>query len=92
MVKCSTFQAVFPWHAGCFPEVGERSRRHVETSRRIFGEDIWNYSVEGSRPTLEALVGYLDEQGLTARRMRVEELFVPNIGPKYEAYLGSFYH
>ncbi len=65
---------------------------HVETSRRVFGEDIWNYSVEGSRPTLEALVGYLDEQGLSARRMRVEELFVPNIGPKYEAYLASFYH
>lgn len=46
----------------------------------------------GSRPTLEALVQYLDEHGLTARRMRVEELFVPNVQPQYEAYLESFYH
>ncbi len=64
----------------------------IEASRRIFGNEIWNYSVEGSRPTLEALVQYLDEQGLTSRRMSVEELFVPNIGPRYEAYLDSFYH
>jgi len=64
----------------------------IEASRRIFGREIWDYSVEGSRPTLEALVQYLDEQGLTARRMSVEELFVSNIRPQYEAYLESFYH
>jgi 4,5-dihydroxyphthalate decarboxylase len=51
----------------------------IETSRRIFGEDIWDYSIEGSRPTLEAFVQYLDEQRLTAHRMSVEELFVSNI-------------
>lgn len=64
----------------------------IEASRRLFGPDIWNYSVEGSRPTLEALVQYLDEQGLTRRRMNVEELFVPNLREHYQAYLRSFYH
>ena len=64
----------------------------IESSRRVFGREIWDYSVEGSRPTLEALVQYLDEQGLTARRMSVEELFAPNVRPQYEAYLESFYH
>jgi len=64
----------------------------IEASRHIFGTEIWNYSVEGSRPTLEALVQYLDEQGLTTRKMKVEELFVPNIRAHYEAYLESFYH
>ena len=64
----------------------------IEASRRIFGKEIWDYSVEGSRATLEALLRYLDEQGLTARKMSVEELFVPNIRPQYEAYLGSLYH
>jgi 4,5-dihydroxyphthalate decarboxylase len=59
----------------------------IEASRRIFGEDIWDYSIEGSRPTLEALVQYLDEQGLTRRRMKVEELFVPNIRPELVHYL-----
>jgi len=64
----------------------------IETSRRIFGKDIWAYSVDGSRPTLEALVQYLHEQGLTQRKMTVEELFVPSVREHYEAYLRSFYH
>lgn len=50
-------------------------------------EVAWDYSVEGSRPTLEALVQYLDEQRLTRRRMRVEELFVPNVDQALERYL-----
>jgi 4,5-dihydroxyphthalate decarboxylase len=59
----------------------------IETSRGIFGEDIWDYSIEGSRPTLEAFVQYLDEQGLTRRQMRVEDLFVSNVRPELMHYL-----
>jgi 4,5-dihydroxyphthalate decarboxylase len=59
----------------------------VESARRLFGAQIWDYSIEGSRPTLEALVAYLDEQQLTRRKMEVEELFVPNIGPGLLDYL-----
>lgn len=59
----------------------------VENARVIFGPQIWDYSVEGSRPTLEALVRHLDEQRLTRRKMSVEELFVANVGPGLEDYL-----
>jgi 4,5-dihydroxyphthalate decarboxylase len=59
----------------------------VEESRKIFGTQIWDFSIEGSRPTLHALVAYLDEQGLSRRRMSVEELFAPNIGPGLLEYL-----
>jgi 4,5-dihydroxyphthalate decarboxylase len=59
----------------------------VETTRRIFGPQIWDYSIEGSRTTLEALVAYVDEQQLSRRRMTVEELFVPNISPGLTDYL-----
>jgi 4,5-dihydroxyphthalate decarboxylase len=59
----------------------------IEAARDIFGPQVWDYSVEGSRPTLDALVAYLDEQQLTRRRMKVEELFVPNIGPGLADYL-----
>jgi len=59
----------------------------VEATRKIFGPQIWDYSVEGSRPTLEALVSYLDEQQLSRRRMSVEELFVPNISSGLAQYL-----
>lgn len=59
----------------------------IESTRRLFGPTIWDYSVEGSRPTLEALVAYVHEQGLTRREMAVEELFVPNIRPDMAQYL-----
>ena len=42
---------------------------------------------EGSRPTLDALLRHLDEQKLTRRPMKVEELFVPNISPGLNEYL-----
>ncbi len=59
----------------------------VEATRKIFGPQIWDYSIEGSRPTLEALVACLDEQKLSRRRMTVEELFVPNIGSGFAEYM-----
>jgi 4,5-dihydroxyphthalate decarboxylase len=61
----------------------------VEQTRKIFGPQIWDYSIEGSRPTLEALVTHLDEQRLTRRKMQVEELFAPNISPGLAEYLHS---
>ena len=56
-------------------------------SSKIFGREIWDYSIEGSRPTLDALVRHLDDQKLTRRKMSVEELFVPNIAPGLAEYL-----
>jgi 4,5-dihydroxyphthalate decarboxylase len=61
--------------------------QETEATSEIFGPQIWDYSIEGSLPTLEALVTYLDEQQLSRRRMRVDELFVPNIGPGLADYL-----
>ena len=55
----------------------------LESAREV----KWDYSLECSRPTLEALVQYLDEQQLTRRRMTVEELFAPNISPALAGYL-----
>jgi 4,5-dihydroxyphthalate decarboxylase len=54
-----------------------------EKSREV----AWDYSIEGSRPTLEALVRYLDEQKLSRRPMKVEELFAPNVSPGLTDYL-----
>jgi 4,5-dihydroxyphthalate decarboxylase len=55
----------------------------IERSREI----PWDYSIEGSRPTLDALVQYLDEQQLTRRRVDVAELFAANIAPGLDQYL-----
>jgi 4,5-dihydroxyphthalate decarboxylase len=61
--------------------------QEVEATREIFGPQMWDYSIDGSLPTLNALVTYLDEQKLSRRRMAVDELFVPNIGPGLADYL-----
>ena len=59
----------------------------VEGTRGLFGPQIWDYSIEGSLPTLDALLAYLDEQKLSKRRMSVDELFVPNISSGLAEYL-----
>ncbi len=43
----------------------------------VFGGDPWPYGVEANRPTLSALVLYLEEQGVIAKAPRVDDLFVP---------------
>jgi 4,5-dihydroxyphthalate decarboxylase len=55
----------------------------IERSREV----VWDYSIEGSRPTLDALVRYLDEQKLTRRPMNVDELFAPNVSQGLQDYL-----
>lgn len=40
-----------------------------------FGPDPYPYGIEESRPTLEAFCRYSHEQGVTHRRMTIEELF-----------------
>jgi 4,5-dihydroxyphthalate decarboxylase len=52
----------------------------VEEIDELFGGDCWPYGVEPNRPTLEALVGYMAEQGLIPEPIPVEKLFVPTFG------------
>lgn len=55
----------------------------VERARRLLGADFWPYGLEPNRPTLEVFLRYMHEQGLTARRLRPEELFVPETLQSY---------
>jgi 4,5-dihydroxyphthalate decarboxylase len=50
---------------------------HVEEARALLGEDWWPYGVEPNRHVLETFVRYHHEQGLSKRRLKVEELFAP---------------
>ncbi|MFZ0606445.1 MAG: 4,5-dihydroxyphthalate decarboxylase [Xanthobacteraceae bacterium] len=52
----------------------------VEEIDELFGGDCWPYGIEPNRPTLEALVGYMAEQGLIPEPIAVEKLFVPTFG------------
>lgn len=50
---------------------------YVEETRSIMGEDWWPYGIGRNRETIEAMCEYSFEQGLSARRMTIEELFAP---------------
>jgi 4,5-dihydroxyphthalate decarboxylase len=47
----------------------------AQRTRQIMGEDWWPYGIEKNRETIEALCEYSFEQGLSERRMTIEELF-----------------
>ncbi len=48
-----------------------------EEERSLLGPDPWPYSVDGNRIALETLLDYAFEQGLTERRLNIEEMFTP---------------
>lgn len=50
----------------------------VEDARRLMGEDFWPYGVESNRTAIETLARYSHHQGLAARQVSVDELFVPS--------------
>jgi len=53
---------------------------HIEEIDDVFGGDPWPYGIEANRPTLEALVQYLVDQGLIAAPLPIEQLFAPIYG------------
>lgn len=50
-------------------------REYLAMTREIFGDDPFPYGLKANRPMLEVLIEYSHEQGLTSRKMKVEELF-----------------
>jgi 4,5-dihydroxyphthalate decarboxylase len=50
----------------------------LEEERAVMGEDWFPYGIEKNRPSLEALLQYAHEHGLTSRRIKIEELFAPS--------------
>ena len=50
---------------------------HVEEARRELGEDWWAYGLASNRHVLDTFLRYHHEQGLSKRRLKVEELFAP---------------
>jgi len=50
----------------------------IEEEQTIIGRDWYPYGIEQNRPSIEALLQYTHEQGLTDRRVKLEELFAPS--------------
>jgi 4,5-dihydroxyphthalate decarboxylase len=50
----------------------------LEEEQSIIGPDWFPYGIEQNRPTIEALLQYTHEHGLSDRRLTIEELFAPS--------------
>jgi 4,5-dihydroxyphthalate decarboxylase len=61
-----TLRYMLPWLPAELDEIAE-----------VFGGDPWPYGVASNRPTLEALVQYLEDQSLIPARPAIDDLFVP---------------
>ena len=55
------------------PFVEER----VAETRASMGDDYWPYGIESNRKTLDTFLHHHHAQGLSSRRLKVEELFHP---------------
>jgi len=49
--------------------------QHAEGVRELMGHDFWPYGVDANRNTIDTFLRYSMEQGLTAKKLTVEELF-----------------
>jgi 4,5-dihydroxyphthalate decarboxylase len=77
MYDLGTLQYMLPWMTADLDELDE-----------VFGGDAWPYGIEPNRPTLEALMTFLSEQGIIKTRMPLEELFVSTYG-RYSSRTGQ---
>jgi 4,5-dihydroxyphthalate decarboxylase len=50
----------------------------IEEEKEIIGPDWFPYGITANRPSIEALLQYTHEHGLTERRIGLEELFAPS--------------
>ena len=49
--------------------------QEFEETRKLMGENFWPYGIEPNRKTLETLLRYSYEQGLTKQQLTIEKLF-----------------
>ena len=50
---------------------------NLERARALMGHDFWSYGLAGNEKTLDTFLGYHFAQGLSPRRVALEELFHP---------------
>ncbi|OZM80148.1 4,5-dihydroxyphthalate decarboxylase [Pseudonocardia sp. MH-G8] len=51
----------------------------VEDDLALMGEDWWPYGIEGNRAAVETFLRYQHEQGISSRRLAVEDVFVQEL-------------
>lgn len=85
-IAMNLFQAFREAQALCYEGLRETAalkgmlpwfNAHVEEAIDLMGEDFWPYGVEKNRHVLDVFLRYHHEQGLSPRKLEVEEMFAP---------------
>ena len=66
MRDLGTLPYMLPWMTSDLDEIDE-----------VFGGDARPHGIEPNRPTLEAAIRYLHDQGMIAAPLAVEDVFAP---------------
>lgn len=83
----SVYKAFLKAKELCMQELGQIG--HLATSlpwsvaeydrlRKVMGEDYWSYGAHANRHVLDTLTRYSFEQGLSVRKLDVDEMFAPS--------------
>jgi 4,5-dihydroxyphthalate decarboxylase len=64
-------------------------REALEEQRKVLGPDPWPYDLPGNYKGLDALCGYAHAQGLTQKRLKVDDLFFPASVDDPPQYVGA---
>ncbi len=56
----------------------------VEETKALMGDDYWPYGVAANRKSLDAMLRYMSDQGLVARPLTIDELFVPGADAQFK--------
>ena len=51
----------------------------IEEDRQVLGQDWWPYGIAENRKTLETVLRYHFEQGITERLFTIEEIFAADL-------------
>jgi 4,5-dihydroxyphthalate decarboxylase len=65
--EVGALKASLPWLAA-----------EYEDTERLMGSDFWSYGLAGNEKTLDTFLRYHHSQGLSARQVRIDEMFVPS--------------
>jgi 4,5-dihydroxyphthalate decarboxylase len=71
--ETAALKAMLPWLVA-----------HVEQARREMGPDWWSYGLAPNRHVLETFLRYHREQGLSKRRLSVDDLFAPETAESFK--------
>jgi 4,5-dihydroxyphthalate decarboxylase len=65
LTKSAWYKTTLPWVS-----------QELEDTRALMGKNFWTYGIESNRKTLDTFFRYCYEQGLSSRKLTIEELFL----------------